>query len=174
MHPDHVGGVAPGDIVAFPNAVVRADKQEADYWLSQTNMEKAPADSKSFFQGAIASLSPYIATNKFQPFDADMELTPGVRSYAHQPRSHGRSHHVRHRKQGQEARLDGGFSPRGCGPNGRPSVTIAFDTDTKGAAARQKAFKAAAKGDSLVGTAHLQFPGVAICVQLANCISGSP
>jgi len=40
MHGDHVGGLMDGDKLAFPNAIVRADKLEADFWLSPTNMEK--------------------------------------------------------------------------------------------------------------------------------------
>jgi len=160
MHPDHVGGLAPGGIMAFPNAIVRADKHEADYWLSRTNMEKAPADSKSFFQGAIASLSPYIAKNKFQPFDADMELTPGVRSYASHGHTVGHTTYVVESK-GKKLVLMGDLVHVGAVQMDDPSVTIAFDSDTKGAAAaRQRAFKAAAKDGSLVGTAHLQFPGL--------------
>ena len=52
MHPDHVGGLMAGEAMAFPNAVVRADKRDADFWLSQANLDNAPADGKGFFQGA--------------------------------------------------------------------------------------------------------------------------
>jgi glyoxylase-like metal-dependent hydrolase (beta-lactamase superfamily II) len=42
-----------------------------------------------------------------------------------------------------------------------PSVTIAFDSDTKAAlAARKAAFADAAKGGYLIGAAHLPFPGM--------------
>ncbi|MBR7784855.1 MBL fold metallo-hydrolase, partial [Undibacterium luofuense] len=44
MHPDHVGGLMQGDSVVFPNAVVRADQHDVDFWLSQANLDKAPQD----------------------------------------------------------------------------------------------------------------------------------
>ena len=71
IHPDHVGGLMAGDQLAFPNAVVRADKHDAGFWLSQANLDKAPDDSKGFFQGAMASLNPYVKAGKFKPFDGD-------------------------------------------------------------------------------------------------------
>ena len=54
MHPDHVGGLMDGDKLVFPNATIRADKHDSDFWLDQANMDKAPADGKGFFQGAMA------------------------------------------------------------------------------------------------------------------------
>jgi glyoxylase-like metal-dependent hydrolase (beta-lactamase superfamily II) len=42
-----------------------------------------------------------------------------------------------------------------------PAVTIGFDGDQKAAAAaRKKLFDAAARDGSLIGAAHLQFPGM--------------
>jgi glyoxylase-like metal-dependent hydrolase (beta-lactamase superfamily II) len=40
MHPDHLGGLMAGDKIAFPNAIVRADQREAEFWLSQANLDK--------------------------------------------------------------------------------------------------------------------------------------
>jgi hypothetical protein len=36
---DHVGGLMNGDKLVFPDATVRADKHDADDWISQANME---------------------------------------------------------------------------------------------------------------------------------------
>jgi glyoxylase-like metal-dependent hydrolase (beta-lactamase superfamily II) len=58
MHPDHVGGLASDGKLAFPNATLHADRRDSDFWLSQGNLDKAPADSKGFFQGAMASVNP--------------------------------------------------------------------------------------------------------------------
>jgi glyoxylase-like metal-dependent hydrolase (beta-lactamase superfamily II) len=55
LHPDHVGGVAADGKAAFPNAVLRVDKRDADFWLSKDNLDKAPDASKGFFQGAQAT-----------------------------------------------------------------------------------------------------------------------
>jgi glyoxylase-like metal-dependent hydrolase (beta-lactamase superfamily II) len=40
MHADHLGGLMAGDKIAFPNAIVRADQREAEFWLSQANLDK--------------------------------------------------------------------------------------------------------------------------------------
>ena len=56
MHADHVGGLMAGDKMAFPNAIVRSDKRDADFWLSKDNLAKAPEAMKGFFQGAQASV----------------------------------------------------------------------------------------------------------------------
>jgi hypothetical protein len=58
MHPDHVGGLSSNGKPVFANALVRAGKADADFWLSQANLDKAPADKKGTFQGAMASLTP--------------------------------------------------------------------------------------------------------------------
>jgi hypothetical protein len=63
---------------AFPNATVRADKRDADFWLSQANLDRAPKDEKDFFQDAMGALNPYVAAGKFKPFDGDTELAPGI------------------------------------------------------------------------------------------------
>ena len=59
MHADHVGGLSADGKPVFPNAVVRADQHDADYWLSAQNLEAAPADAKDFFKAAMASINPY-------------------------------------------------------------------------------------------------------------------
>ena len=80
MHPDHVGGLVADGKMVFPNAIVRADMREGGFWLAQENMDKAPADAKGFFQGAMASLNPYVAAGKLKPFDGETELMPGIRA----------------------------------------------------------------------------------------------
>jgi glyoxylase-like metal-dependent hydrolase (beta-lactamase superfamily II) len=82
MHADHVGGLATDGKAVFQNAIVRADQREADYWLSPKNLEAAPADAKSFFEGAMVSMRPYVDTGRFRPFDGDTDLAPGVRALA--------------------------------------------------------------------------------------------
>ncbi|HSY28822.1 MAG TPA: MBL fold metallo-hydrolase, partial [Burkholderiaceae bacterium] len=73
FHSDHIGGLLDGDKAAFPNAVVRADKREADYWLSQANLDKASKDEKPSFEHARAALKPYIDAGKFKAIEGDGE-----------------------------------------------------------------------------------------------------
>ncbi|MEC5161149.1 MBL fold metallo-hydrolase [Janthinobacterium sp. CG_S6] len=160
MHPDHVGGLAAGEQLAFPNAVVRADKHESDYWLSPENLSKAGADTKSYFVGAQASVGPYVKAGKYQSFEGNVELAPGVRSYASKGHTAGHTSYVVESK-GRKLLLIGDLIHVGAVQFDHPEVTIAFDGDGKAAGAeRKKAFADAAKAGFLLGASHLPFPGM--------------
>jgi glyoxylase-like metal-dependent hydrolase (beta-lactamase superfamily II) len=160
MHPDHVGGLAVGEQVAFPNAIVRADQRDADFWLSQANLDKAPADSKGFFQGAQASLGPWAKAGKFKPFEGDTQLAPGVKALSTVGHTAGHTAYAIESK-GQKLVLLGDMIHVGAVQFDNPEVTLVFDTDqVKAAAERKKAFTKAAKEGYLIGAAHLQFPGI--------------
>ena len=160
LHADHVGGLMAGDKMAFANAVVRADQHDVDFWLDPANAEKAPADMKDFFKMAAASLNPYVAAGKFKAFDGDTELVPGVKAVAARGHTAGHSIYVIESK-GQKLVLWGDLMHVAAVQFPQPQVTIAFDTDSKAAAAqRKKAYAEAAKQGYLVGAAHLPFPGL--------------
>ena len=160
MHPDHVGGLMAGDKMAFPNAIVRADQHDADFWLSQANLDKAPADAKGFFQGAMASLNPYVAAGKFRPFNGSTDLMPGVKAIAAPGHTPGHSIYVVE-SAGQKLVLWGDLMHVAAVQFPEPSVTIQFDTDSKAAAVqRKRAYADAARLGYLVGSAHLSFPGL--------------
>ena len=160
MHADHVGGLMAGDKLAFPNATVHADKHDADFWLSQANLDKAPADAKDFFKGAMASLNPYVQAGKFKPFDGDTELVPGVRAQAARGHTPGHTVYVAESK-GQKLVFWGDLMHVAAVQFAQPSVTIQFDVDSKAAAVqRKKAFADAAKNGHWVAAAHLAFPGI--------------
>jgi len=160
MHPDHVGGLMNNGAMTFPNATVHADKHDSDFWLSQANLDKAPAEAKAFFQGAMASLNPYVKAGKFQPFETLGGIIPGIRStssYGHTP---GHTSYVVESK-GQKAILIGDLIHAAAVQFADPSVAMAFDADGKAAvAARAAVFKEAAKDGALVGASHLQFPAL--------------
>jgi glyoxylase-like metal-dependent hydrolase (beta-lactamase superfamily II) len=160
MHADHVGGLMAGAERAFPNAIVRADQREGDYWLSPANLEKAPADAKGFFQGAQASVNPYVAAGRYKPFDGDTPLVPGIKALA--ARGHTPGHTIfLVESQGQKLVLWGDLMHVAAVQFPHPEVTIQFDTDPKAAAPqRKKAFAAAAKQGFYVGVAHVAFPGI--------------
>ena len=160
MHADHVGGLMAGDKLAFPNATVHADQHDADFWLSQANMDKAPKEAKGFFQGAMASLNPYVAAGKFKPFNGDTELVPGIKAQASRGHTPGHSTYVVQSK-GQKLVLWGDLMHVAAVQFADPSVTIQFDTDSKAAAVqRKKAYADAAKQGYWVAAAHLSFPGI--------------
>lgn len=160
MHPDHVGGLSANRVIQFPNAVVHAERHEADYWLSQKNLDSAPAASKGFFQGAMASVDPYVQAGKFIPFDGSVELVPGVRSYPSFGHTVGHTSYMIE-SEGQKLLLMGDLIHVPAVQLDHPDVTIAFDTDPKAAAAsRIKVFNQVARERTLVAGAHLPFPGI--------------
>jgi glyoxylase-like metal-dependent hydrolase (beta-lactamase superfamily II) len=160
LHPDHVGGLVANGAMVFPQATVHADRRDADYWLSEATLAKAPADAKAFVKGAKASLAPYVAAGRFQTFVADAELVPGVRSrssYGHTP---GHTSYVVESK-GQRMLVVGDLVHVAAVQFADPSVASGFDSDAKAAAAmRADAFKHAAKEGDLIAAAHLPFPGL--------------
>ncbi|MGA0610470.1 MBL fold metallo-hydrolase [Caldimonas sp. KR1-144] len=160
MHPDHVGGLAAGGQAAFPNAVVRVDKHDADFWLSDANYEKAPKDAKGMFEGARGAVAPYVAAGRFKPFDGDTELVPGVKARANHGHTPGHSVFMVE-SQGHKLLLWGDLMHVAAVQFPQPQVTIEFDSDSPAAAVqRKKLFAEAAKQGYLVGGAHLSFPGL--------------
>jgi glyoxylase-like metal-dependent hydrolase (beta-lactamase superfamily II) len=160
LHPDHVGGLMAAGKVAFPNAVIHADQRDADYWLSEANLAKAPKDQAGFFQGAIASLSPYVKAGKFKPFSKDGEVVPGFKAVATPGHTPGHTVYVAESK-GKKLVFIGDLIHVGSVQFDHPDITIGFDSDAKQAyAARSKEFAVVAKEGDLVAAAHLQFPGL--------------
>lgn len=160
LHFDHVGGLSQEGKAAFPNAVVRADRRDAEFWLSPANAEKAQGDAKTFIQHAINSLKPYQDAQRFKPFDGNTELVPGVKAVAAHGHTAGHTLYVVESR-GQKLVLWGDLMHVAAVQFPQPQVTIAFDSDSKAAAVqRRKAFAEAARQGHLVGAAHLPFPGL--------------
>ncbi len=160
MHPDHVGGLMNGNAMAFPNATLRIDKADTDFWLDEAKMKAAPKDAQGFFQGAMASVNPYVAAGKLKTFEGGTELVPGIKALAAHGHTAGHTVYAVESK-GEKLMLWGDLMHVAAVQFDDPSVTIKFDTETK-AAARQrvKAYTDAAKNGYLVGGAHLAFPGM--------------
>jgi glyoxylase-like metal-dependent hydrolase (beta-lactamase superfamily II) len=160
LHPDHVGGLAAGGARVFPNATIHVDKRETDYWLSKANLDAAPNDSKGFFQGAMASLAPYVDARRIATFSGDGEPVPGIKAIA----SHG--HTVGHTSYlvesgGRQLLLVGDLIHVPAVQLAHPDVTIAFDSDAGAAAAsRDAVFRKAVREGTLIGAAHIAYPGL--------------
>lgn len=160
MHPDHVGGLAADGQRVFPNATVRADAAEAAYWLDEANMAKASDDQKGFFQGAMASLTPYQAAGKLATFSGKTTLTKGITA---QPSPGHTPGHISYLISDGDASLLvlGDIIHVAAVQFEAPEVTIGFDANAKAAKAQRLAiFKRAAQRNQLVGATHLQFPSL--------------
>ena len=54
MHTDHIGGLMRDGQPSFANATIRADVREAGNYLSQAQMDAAPADEREDYESAMA------------------------------------------------------------------------------------------------------------------------
>ncbi|MCS4504936.1 MBL fold metallo-hydrolase [Arhodomonas aquaeolei] len=160
MHPDHLGGLTRDGERVFPNAVVRADRDDSAYWLDPANMEKAPEGQKGMFKGAMASLKPYREAGAFEPFDDGTELAPGIHA---QPAPGHTPGHTTYRLEsdGEAMVLWGDLMHAAAVQFDHPEVAIDFDSDPEQAiASREAAYEKAAETGVLVAGAHLPFPGI--------------
>jgi glyoxylase-like metal-dependent hydrolase (beta-lactamase superfamily II) len=157
LGPDHVGGLTLGTERAFPNAALRAPKNEVDLFL---HPDTAPAWTKSWTQFWAALFLPYIKAARCQSFDADMTLTPGIRALATHGHAPGHTSYVVESK-GQTFIVLGDLVLMGALQFSNPSLVSSFDADLKAAAEqRLRVFKMAAERDYWVAGGHLSFPGI--------------
>lgn len=160
MHPDHVGGlIADGEIV-FPNATIRANQDDADYWLSEEKLKAADEGAKGFFKGAMASLNPYVAAGQFKAFDGNQQIMPGISTIEAEGHTPGHTMY-KVESSGDILMLWGDLIHVAAIQFPEPDVAIQFDTDSEKAVMdRADEFKQAADAGYLIGSAHLSFPGL--------------
>ena len=160
MHPDHVGGLVANGRRVFPNAVVRANKAEADYWLSTENLGKAPEADKAYFRGAQQSLEPYVTAGRFRPYQGNQFLSNGIRVIVTAGHTPGHSVFVVE-NQGQKMVVLGDLMHVAAVQFANPSVATEFDTDSPGATTqRAKFYDDAANVKHVLAIAHVSFPGL--------------
>lgn len=160
MHPDHLGGLTQNGKAAFPNAVVRAGQQDADFWLSESRLKQASPKEKASFENVIAALKPYQAAGHFKTFSNDGELSPGISAFAAHGHTPGHSIYLVE-SQGRKLLLLGDLIHVAAVQFAHPRVAISFDKDAKAAVAqRLRVFSDSAQRRVLVGGPHLSFPGL--------------
>jgi glyoxylase-like metal-dependent hydrolase (beta-lactamase superfamily II) len=160
MHGDHVGGLMAGSARAFPSATLRIHKADTDFWLSETVMNRAPAEVRGFFKGAMDSVNPYLAAGRLRTFEGPTELVPGVHAVPAQGHTPGHTIY-RIQSKGETLILWGDLIHVASVQFENPGVAITFDIDGKLAVQeRARAFAEAADKGWLVGAAHVSFPGL--------------
>jgi glyoxylase-like metal-dependent hydrolase (beta-lactamase superfamily II) len=160
LHADHVGGVAPGGVMAFPNAVIRASKLDADYWLNDANQKAAPGFLGPMFEGDKASLKPYIATGRFVPFDGAVELAPGIRAVPTPGHTPGHTSYSVE-SEGRKLLVWGDIVHVAAIQFPDPAVSVEYDSEaSKAEATREAIFSEAAQEGFWIGAAHISFPGL--------------
>lgn len=160
MHPDHLGGLLADGRRAFPNAVVRADQNDLDYWLSDENLAAASADNKGYFEGAQKSLQPYLDNEQVKGFNGTTKLGEGITAQAAYGHTPGHSVYVLE-SNGEKLMFWGDLMHVAGVQFAHPDITIDFDSDEEAARAqRRHAYEDAARLGYLVAGAHLSFPGI--------------
>jgi glyoxylase-like metal-dependent hydrolase (beta-lactamase superfamily II) len=160
LHADHVGGIAPGGIAAFPNAVIRSSKRDADYWLNDENEKAARDFLRPMFEGDKASLKPYIAAGRYMPFEGEQEIVPGIRAVPLPGHTPGHTSYAVESR-GQKLLVWGDVVHVAAIQFPDPSVTVKYDSDEdKAEMDRKRIFSDAAKAGYWIGAAHISFPGL--------------
>jgi len=160
LHADHVGGVAPGGVAAFPNAIIRSSEFDADYWLNDANEKAAHDFLRPMFEGDKSSLKPYIAAGRYVPFSGEQEIVPGIRAIPTPGHTPGHtSYEVQ--SQGKKLLVWGDVVHVAAIQFPDPSVTVTYDSDENQAEIdRERIFSDAAKNGYWIGAAHISFPGL--------------
>jgi glyoxylase-like metal-dependent hydrolase (beta-lactamase superfamily II) len=175
MHSDHLGGLTSDGKKNYPQAVVRADRHETDYWLSTAEADKATEPHlKSMFVNASNALSPYKSTDKLKPFEGEVELVPGI--IAHPAYGHTPGHTVYSiESKNQRLWLFGDMIHVAAVQFPNPTAAMTFDWNSKLATTeRLRDFNIAAKAGDLVGAAHLAFPGVGHIAKVGSGFAYTP
>jgi glyoxylase-like metal-dependent hydrolase (beta-lactamase superfamily II) len=160
VHPDHVGGLLAEGRIAFPNATVLADRRDADFWLSLSELDQAPASRKPFFEAATATIGAYAKAGKFKAIEGPALLFPGFRAIPAPGHTPGHTVYAVESR-GQKLVVWGDLTEIAAIQFAEPTVTMTFDSDgPESVRARMQLYADAAQGRYLVAGSHLSFPGI--------------
>lgn len=160
IHADHSGGLMNGQALAFPNALLHVSKREADFWLTPANFVHASAFNQKRAVEARAKVGPYQKAGKMRTFRGDVQLFPGIRALAAPGHTPGHTFYVLESR-GQKLMFWGDTMHAAAVQFPDPSVTIAFDVNSRQAAATRKKFlREAAQKGYWVAFDHVSFPGI--------------
>jgi glyoxylase-like metal-dependent hydrolase (beta-lactamase superfamily II) len=160
IHADHSGGLMEGKAIRFPNATIHVEKREIDFWLSQTEMQRAPAQHKPYFQQAMKTVQPYVLTGQVKVFEGETQLFPGLRAIPAPGHTPGHTFYSLESR-GEKLVFMGDVVHAPEVQFAEPYAFVTFDVDpVQAIATRQNAFRAAARDHYLVAFAHVSFPGI--------------
>lgn len=164
--PDHDGGLMNGTTRAYPNALVRAANSEVGRYIDPAIAASAlaAAKNKTFFKTWFdfhsVIFDAYIKAGKFQGFDGDVTLSPGIRALATPGHMPGHTSYIVESK-GQTLIVMGDLVHWAAVQFAVPSASTAFDADPKAAAdSRLRVMKMAADDNDWVAGSHISFPGI--------------
>ncbi|MEA1674721.1 MBL fold metallo-hydrolase [Nitrospirillum sp. BR 11163] len=161
LHRDHVGGVDQAGRMAFPNATVRVNRRDADFWLNPANKAKAPTFLGPMFDGAIDSLRAYVDADRVRPFDGEAQLDPVIQALPSPGHTPGHTAYRVRARDGQALLVWGDIVHVAAVQFADPTATVKYDSDGNAAArARDRLMAQAAQDGSWIAAAHIAFPGL--------------
>lgn len=160
LHGDHAGGLAKDGHAVFPNAVLRLEQREADFWLDKANQDKADASVRGSFDTAAAALAPYRAAGHLKTFAPGATLEPGITALDTAGHTPGHASY-RIESGGKTMLVWGDLLHVAAVQFPDPKVTIHFDsTPAQAEAIREKVLAEAANNGEWIAAAHIAFPGI--------------
>lgn len=159
LHVDHIGGLVRDGKAVFPNAVIRVDQRDLDFWLSAAQ-RKAHSDMEPLFAAAEMALAPYKAAGRLKPFNGAVVLEPGVRTLPALGHTPGHTAYL-FESGGQRLVAWGDVLHVPAVQFAQPGVEIKFDVDpTLAEQTRKTVLSKMQRENVLVAGAHLDFPGI--------------
>jgi glyoxylase-like metal-dependent hydrolase (beta-lactamase superfamily II) len=160
MHPDHIGGLLSERKAAFPNAIVRASRAEATYWLSKSSMAGAAAEERQRFAEVAAVFKPYLVAGRLKTFEGETELMTGIRALPNAGHTPGHTAYTAESR-GEKILFWGDALHVAAVQLRYPAVADRFDVDAAAASTQRIGlFKDAAAHGYWVAGSHLSFPGI--------------
>ena len=159
IHGDHSGGLVVNGKMLFPNAIVHVGKPDVDFFLDRSNSAKT-GYAMHYFDEAIKCVKPYVDAGKVRTFSRTAEVLPGITATLHPGHTPGTAFYVAESR-GEKITFIGDTIHFGAIQFPNPSLTVAYDVDSKEAArVRTQQFSTLAQQRMLVAAPHLPFPGV--------------
>lgn len=153
LHPDHIGGLAPEGIAAFPNAELHVHEAEAQFWLDPASEGRAPEGMRPYFALARGAVAPYQARMKLI---REGEVLPGIEAVPLPGHTPG---HTGFRVGGGALLIWGDIVHVPDVQAARPAVGVGFDVDPQAArATRERVLDMAASERLAVAGMHMHFP----------------
>lgn len=160
IHGDHSGGVQRDGKPLFPNATVRVDQRDVDFWLNPAHQNQVEESQRHTFAESERSLRPVIDAGKLSTFHAPVQIIPGIEAVpapGHTPGSV--IYRVNHG--GKTLMLWGDIIHAHPVQLPQPQVAIHFDVNRQQAVeTREKVLAQIAQEGDWVAAAHIAFPGI--------------
>lgn len=160
LHADHVGGLIDHGKMVYPNAIVRVDAREKQFWEDRGNSGKVDASVQATFDAVAIALKPYEVAGHVKVLHPGDTVVPGITAVDEPGHTAGHTGY-RVESDGKVLMVWGDLVHLAVAQFPDPKVTIRFDSTPAAAiTTREKALRTASSTGELVAGAHIPFPGI--------------